>query len=162
LRFFPFIVLTLFGALTSVSGAETSNTVPAYSKSFDPKRDPFVDGENALQYARHSKRRVLIELGGDWCTYCLQLDSFIATSRIVKDMLHKNFVVLKINVSDENDNKEFRKGLPRTFGFPHIFIADSDGSILYSKDTTQLREEGQYSQARFVEFLQEWRTPTEQ
>ena len=147
--------------LTSVSVAETSSTVPEYSKSFDPTRDPFVDGENALQYARQSNRRVLIELGGDWCSYCTRLDRFIATSHVVKDMLHKNFVVLKINVSDKNDNKEFRKGLPRTFGYPHIFIADKDGSILYSKDTTQLLEKGQYSQARFIEFLRQWRTPTD-
>ncbi len=112
-----------------------------------------------MQYARQSNRRVLIELGGDWCSYCIRLDRFIAATRVVKDMLHKNFVVLKINVSDDNDNSEFRKGLPSTFGFPHIFIADKDGSILYSKDTTQLLQDGQYSQVLFMEFLQQWRTP---
>ncbi len=88
----------------------------------------------------------------------MKLDRFIATTPAVKELLYRNFVVLKINVSDENDNREFRQGLPVTFGYPHIFIADSKGSILYSKDTTQLLEQGSYSAARFIEFLRQWAT----
>jgi thioredoxin-related protein len=155
----PFIiVLALIGMLISANAAVATTTIPDYSKSYDPARDPFIDGKNALQYAQQSNRRVLIELGGNWCAHCMKLDRFIATTPAVKELLYRNFVVLKINVSDENDNREFRQGLPATFGYPHIFIADSKGSILYSKDTTQLLEQGSYSAARFIEFLRQWAT----
>lgn len=73
--------------------------------------------------------------------------------------MYRKFVVLKVNVSDENDNRAFRQGLPLTHGYPHIFVADSQGNILHSKDTTQLLVNGEYSRARFIEFLQRWGTP---
>ncbi len=155
------IALLLLSVLVTASKADVDDTLPAYSLSYDPARDPFTDGKRALQYAKQSKRRVLIELGGDWCTYCRKLDRFIAATDAVKDVLYRKFVVLKINVSEENDNKEFRDGLPRTFGFPHIFVADSDGNILYSKDTTQLLEQGRYSPDKFIEFLQQWAPPVD-
>jgi len=130
--------------------------IPEYSKAYDPARDPFKDGNNALQFAVQTDRRVLIEVGGAWCPYCLNLDRFIAETPIVRDTLYKNFVVLKINVSEKNENREFLAGLPRTWGYPHIFIADSDGTILHSKDTVQLLHEGRYSPEKFVTYLNFW------
>ena len=71
--------------------------------------------------------------------------------------LYDNFVVLKVNVSDENDNHEFLSTFPKTLGYPHFFVSGSDGAVLYSKDTTELLEDGQYSERRFLDFIERWR-----
>lgn len=130
--------------------------IPEYSKAYDPSRDPFADGKEALQYAQQTNRRVLIEVGGDWCSYCKILDYFINNNATIKNSLYERFVVLKVNISDENDNKAFISGLPKTFGYPHIFITENDGTVILSKDTAQLLQNGKYSEQRFIDFLDKW------
>ena len=139
------------------SAIADSELIPDYSRSYDPKRDPFVDGRKAIRNAHVTKRRILIELGGNWCAWCKKMDRFINENKKVKKKLYESFVVLKVNVSDENDNREFLSSFPRTLGYPHFFVSERDGSVLYSKDTAELLENGEYSEKRFLEFIERWR-----
>mgnify|MGYP000486279140 CR=1 FL=1 len=143
--------------LIATSAAADNKLIPDYSQHYDPKRDPFADGREAIVNAQATQRRILIELGGNWCAWCKKMDRFISENKIVKTKLYENFVVLKVNVSDENDNHEFLSTFPQTFGYPHFFVTESDGSVLYSKDTVELLESGQYSEQRFLEFIERWR-----
>src|SRR5216117_1030443 len=47
---------------------------------FDPARDPARDLDTALQMARATRRRVLAEVGGEWCTWCHIMDRFFAAN----------------------------------------------------------------------------------
>jgi thiol:disulfide interchange protein len=143
--------------LIATSAAADSELIPDYSLHYDPKRDPFQDGRDAITNAQATQRRILIELGGNWCAWCKKLDRFIENNKIVKKKLYENFVVLKVNVSDENDNHEFLSAFPETFGYPHFFVAKNGGSVLHSKNTAELLENGQYSEQRLLEFIERWR-----
>ncbi len=134
----------------------TRVSLPDYSKIYDPERDPFEDGNNALQNAKETQRRVLIEVGGDWCTWCHILEDFISATPAVYTQIHDNFVVLKVNVSDANENESFLNSLPKITGYPHLFITEDDGSIIYSGNIVQLLENGKYSREHFNHFLDEW------
>ena len=140
-----------------VSAIADSKLIPDYSRIYDPQRDPFADGRKAIINAQETKRRILIELGGNWCAWCKKMDRFINGNKKIKKKLYENFVVLKVNVSDENDNHEFLSSFPRTLGYPHFFVSGRDGSVLYSKDTAELLENGEYSEKRFLEFIERWR-----
>lgn len=159
MRSWLFLLIFLL-PITTLSGDDadyfTRVSLPDYSKLYDPDRDPFEDGNNVLQNAKETQRRVLIEVGGDWCPPCHKLEHFITNTPTVYKQLHDNFVLLKVNFSDANENKPFLDGLPKTFGYPHIFITENDGSIIYSGDTVQLLENGKYSKERFNHFLDEW------
>ncbi|HID49486.1 MAG TPA: DUF255 domain-containing protein, partial [Chromatiales bacterium] len=113
----------------------------------------------ALQLARHTGRRVLIEVGGDWCSWCRVLDRFLAEHKTLREKLDRHFVVLKVNVSDENDNAEFMAGLPRPLGYPHLYVSDPEGRILFSKDSGELLVNGRYSVQRFNDFIDRWKRP---
>lgn len=130
--------------------------IPEYSRVYDPARDPFQDGRDALALARTTDRLVMIEVGGDWCVWCHVLDAFIKENKTVYDTLYTNYVVLKVNVSDENDNKEFLSGLPKSSGYPHLFITTNDGAVIYSTDTTRLLMDGEYVPDRVITFLEHW------
>ncbi len=155
-------LLLLFFILPVVAQSGDDNnyvplaSLPDYSRSYDPERDPFVDGNHALQNAKETQRRVLIEVGGDWCSWCYILDEFISTTPSVYKQLHDNFVVLKVNYSDANENESFLKGLPVITAYPHVFITESDGSIVYSGNIVKLLDKGKYSKKRFDNFLEQW------
>jgi hypothetical protein len=84
------------------------------------------------------------------------MDRFIKEHPNVESRLHQTFVVLKVNISDVNDNSEFMAAFPPAKGYPHMYITDSSGSILFSQDTAEFRENKQYSEQRFMSFFDRW------
>lgn len=157
--------LLLFFCVLSANSIAFANTqtdklpLPAYSIKYDPGRDAFEDGRAAIQLAKSTQRYVLIELGGDWCKWCHVMDKFFDDNPDIKAKLHETFVILKINVSDANDNAKFLAAFPKPLGYPHMYIADNNGSILFSKDTADFLSEGQYSRQRFTDFFEQWKLP---
>jgi thiol:disulfide interchange protein len=145
-------LLLFFGLLQTVFAAQ----LPEYSLKYDPKRDAFQDGRDAIQLAKSSNRRILIEIGGDWCKWCHVLDRFLNENPEIKKQLHQTFVFLKVNVSDENDNANFLKVFPAPLGYPHMYVTEKNGTLLLSKDTAQFFVNGKYSVDRFKAFFNKW------
>lgn len=153
------IMLTLLLGTNYLCLAAEQNPflVPEYSLEYNTNSDPSVDGINALLYAKQTDRRVLIEVGGNWCQWCHILDEFINEHPQVKTSLTSKFVVLKVNVSDENKNEEFMSDMPPVDGYPHIYITDTKGSIKFSGDLSSLLKRGKFSEDLFLEFLDRWK-----
>jgi len=147
--------LILFVCLFSLQPA-LAEQLPEYSLKYDPKRDAFQDGRDAIQLAQKTNRRILIELGGDWCKWCHILDRFLNKNPDIKKELHQTFVFLKVNVSDENYNDEFLKVFPRPLGYPHMYVTEKDGNLLLSKDTADFFENKKYSAKKFKVFFKKW------
>lgn len=143
-------------AATPVAAVQYAN-LPAYSRVYDPARDPFTDGRAAIKNAKATKRRILIEVGGNWCSWCHRLDRFIRTNKDIERKLHETFVILKVNISDKNDNHEFMSSLAKPLGYPHMYIAESDGRVVYSQDTAEFLYQGKYSKQYFLDFLEKWK-----
>ncbi len=129
--------------------------VPAY----DPQRDPAQDLAQVLTQTRTSGKRILIEVGGDWCTWCHALDRYIHDNEAVSEALRANFVVLKVNYSEENTNESFLSQYPEIPGYPHIFVLESTGELLHSQNTGDLEEGKSYSNEAFLSFLNKWSPP---
>lgn len=131
-------------------------SLPEYSLRYDPQRDPFQDGRDAIKLADATHRRVLIEVGGDWCSWCHILDRFLEQNPDIKQKMHQTFVMLKVNVSDSNDNSQFLAAFPKPLGYPHMYIAEKNGNILLSKDTADFLSKGKYSRQLFLDFFSQW------
>ena len=147
-----FLILVMTLALP----AQATDSLPEFSLKYDPSRDPFKDGVEAIKLAKQSNRRVLIEVGGEWCKWCHILDDFLDSNADIKDRLHKTFVMLKVNVSDANDNQRFLKSFPSPLGYPHMYVTEKNGDILWSKDTADFLVKGQYSRQQFSRFFDRW------
>ena len=135
----------------------TSKQLPDYSLNYDPARNPVEDGIKALALAKQTNRHVLIEVGGDWCAWCHRLDNFLHSQPTLKQDFFNTFVLLKVNVSEENDNKDFLKVFPPANGYPHMYVTDATGKILESKDTADFLENKRYSVKKFYEFINKWK-----
>lgn len=123
---------------------------------YDPARDPFADLEAAKAEAQRSGRNILLDIGGDWCSWCHILDDFIGDNQDIADALRQNYVVVKINVSEENENQAFMAQYPAVAGYPHFYILDSQGSLLQSQNTAELEQGSSYNHDVFLGFLHTW------
>ena len=152
-----FVLLLSFIIGSSVSNADSYSQQPIYSQKYDPKRNPFDDGRAALKLAEESKRRVMIEIGGEWCVYCHIFDRFIKSDDEIAKRFFETFVLLKVNYSDENTNKEFLSNFKGINGYPFIFITESNGKVIYANDMREMTIKGKPSKGKMLSFLQRWK-----
>ncbi|NIM47777.1 MAG: DUF255 domain-containing protein [Gemmatimonadales bacterium] len=123
---------------------------------YDPSRDPSKDLSRAIERAEAEGKRIIIEVGGQWCSWCHILDAFVRENKVVARKLRDSFVVLKVNFSSENRNREFLSRYPRAQGYPHIYVLESDGSFLHSQPTVALELGRSYSEVAVISFLDKW------
>ena len=124
---------------------------------FDPARNAEEDLKNAIEMADSLNKRILLDVGGEWCSWCHLLDYFFLSNRDIHDLLHQTYVVVKINFSEENKNEKFLSGYPKIPGFPHIFILEKNGKLLHSQNTGELESGRGYSRERIIEMLDKWK-----
>lgn len=123
---------------------------------FDPKRDAAKDLATALTRAKADGKRVIVDVGGEWCSWCHVLDRFFASHADLDALRSARYVWLKVNYSKENENRAFLSRWPKVAGFPHLFVLDADGTLLHSQDTGELEQGGSYDAAKVRAFLERW------
>ena len=126
---------------------------------YDPARNAEQDIRDAVAEAKREGKRVLLEVGGEWCIWCHIMDDFFEKHPDVLALREKNFVMLKINFSEENKNEQVLSRYPTVKGYPHIFVLDRSGKLLHSQDTGQLEEGKSYNLDKFMTFLKAWSPP---
>lgn len=123
---------------------------------YDPARDAAKDIDAAVLEAARSGRRVLLEVGGEWCIWCHRLDAFWEEYPDIAELLDANYVMVKVNFSPDNENKEVLSRYPEIPGYPHFFVLDADGSLLHSQDTGKLETGDRHDPEKVLAFLEEW------
>jgi len=123
---------------------------------FDPARDAAGDVAKAVSLAKAQDKRVIVDVGGEWCSWCHLLDGFIASNDDVKSLVGSRYVLVKVNYSKENKNDALLSRWPKVAGYPHLFVLDADGKLLHSQDTGELEGGKSYDKAKFVAFLRRW------
>jgi thiol:disulfide interchange protein len=127
---------------------------------YDPGRDPAEDLKQAISIAQQENKRIMLELGGDWCIWCKYMDTFYQTHNDILQYRADHYVLMKVNVSPENMNERFLSQYPAAAGYPHIYILESDGTFLHSQNTEDLENgKDSYVPEVFLAFLQKWALP---
>ena len=137
-------------------GATPNPSSPIAAPKFDPSRDSVDDLRQAIADAQRTHRRILLDVGGEWCSWCHTLDRFFAAHADLMALRDQSFVWLKVNWSPENQNKAFLSRYPAISGYPHLFVLDQDGTLLHSQDTSVLEEGRSYNLDRMTGFLKKW------
>lgn len=123
---------------------------------FDPGRDPSKDLEVAIEIARKSGKNILMDVGGAWCSWCGIMEKWLKDNPDVNTYLQDNFVLLKVNFSEENRNEKFLSRFPERPGHPHFYVFSSDGRLLLSQETEHLEKGKSYNKKKFMGFLEKW------
>jgi thiol:disulfide interchange protein len=123
---------------------------------FDPKRDPAADVAQAVATAKDERKRVLVDVGGEWCSWCHIMDRFFENDAEARALRDRGFVLVKVNYSKENTNAAFLARWPKIEGYPHLFVLGPDGTLLHSQDTGELEAGKGYDRAKVLAFLRAW------
>ena len=148
-----FLVFTFVLIASNPVFAQASDT----TVGFDPSRNPFDDLKVAVDSASASNKRIILDVGGEWCIWCHRIDAFMHNTEEIKSILEESFIVVKINFSKENKNEKFLSQYPAIEGYPHFFVLESDGKLLHSQNTGDLEKDKDYDKDKFLEFLNKWK-----
>lgn len=161
------VFLIVGGLVAFVHPAEGQNksggaslTLPYVVDDYDPSRDPTADLAAAIQIATEHNKRILLQVGGQWCGWCKLLDKYIQDHPTIHSLLVEDFLIVKVNYGRDNRNPGFLGQYPQIHGYPHIFVLESDGTFLHSQDTAVLEEGDTYNENAILRFLREWLPPT--
>jgi thioredoxin-related protein len=139
-----------------LTAAGPSSLPPA---GYDPSRDPAADLKTAVAQAQKEHKRILLEVGGEWCPYCRLLNKTIHEDRQLLSRLESNFIVLKVNFSAEVKNEAFLSQYPKIPSYPHLFVLDADGKLLLSQTPDDFMKDDKYVPDRVLAFVEKWGPP---
>jgi len=102
-----FVALAWFALAGSLANAAD---LPA---KFDPLRDGAADVAYATSLAKQQGKRVIVDVGGEWCVWCHIMDRFIAANPEIRALIDTHYIWLKVNFSKENENAALLGRWPR-------------------------------------------------
>jgi len=150
-------IVLVCASLIAVSQEKPVDTTAAPQReAFDPSRDAEKDIRDAVVQATGTGRRILLDVGGEWCIWCKRLDAFYVSHPGAAELMHKSFVVVKVNYSKENKNEKVLSRYPKIPGYPHLFVLEANGKLVHSQDTGLLEEGKGYSEEKIMTFLERW------
>lgn len=127
-------------------------------KIYQPESDARHDLQLAIQQAGQENKHVLVQVGGNWCPWCIRLHGFFKAESVIDSIIRADYVPVKINFSKENKNPEVMAllGFPQRFGFPVLLILDGQGNRLHTQDTGCLELDKGYDTEKVRRFLLGW------
>jgi len=149
----------------SVSAKNAKKSPPAPAKpisTYDASRDPAKDLQEAIALATKTKKKILLEVGGDWSVYCNMMDQTFDSHPKLRKLLDADYVTLKVNYSKENPNEAFLSHYPKIPDYPHFFVLDSKGAFLCSQPTHKFEHGRSYNVSKIESFLKNAGQPPRQ
>ena len=109
-------------------------------KIYDPAADAKAELAAAVVKAKAENKQVLIQVGGNWCPWCIRLHGFFHSNAQADSIIKADYVFMLINYSPENKNPEILASLgnPQRFGFPVLLVVDQNGQRIHTQDTGYL------------------------
>jgi thioredoxin-related protein len=153
MRLRNFLIILLIFSLNTIAFAQADD-----KKVYDATANAAYDIAAAIRKAKAENKHVLLQAGGNWCSWCIEFNKFSHADGQIDSLLDRCFVVYHLNYSKENTNKAvFAKyGYPQRFGFPVFIILDTSGNLIHIQDSEYLEQGRSYNKQKVFEFLLQW------
>ena len=132
---------------------------------YDQTATPDVVGarlDAAFAQAAPTGKRVIVDLGGNWCSWCRALAGVMALPE-VKPFVDANFVVVPVDVTsaeghiDLNAQVLKRFNITKVEGVPWLVVADAQGHVLASTDA--VTDDAHHTPQQMVDWLAQYAKP---
>lgn len=145
--------------LTSLTILFSGTILAQEKKVYNPDLDAGKQIEQAVAKAKANDKHVLLQIGGNWCSWCIMLHNFYNSEAQVDSILKTDYVLEYVNFSKENKNLDVleKLGFPQRFGFPVLVILDAEGNRIHTQNSVYLEEGRGYNKKRVIDFLNAWK-----
>lgn len=128
---------------------------------YDTKADGEKQIAEALVRAKRDNTRVLLQFGGNWCSWCHRMHDLLTTNEeIANTILYEyELVLVDVTKTDGVENNEAvvdRYGRPTKLGLPVWVILDAEGGQLTTIDTGTLEIGEGYDVPKVLATLKQW------
>ena len=127
-------------------------------KIYNPDADAIADIAAAVKQATEEGKHVFLQIGGNWCSWCIKYHNFINSDEEIKNYVDENFIVLKVNYDEKNKNEAIlaELGYPQRFGFPVFVILNGKGERIHTQNSAYLEKDSGYDRDRVFQFYKHW------
>lgn len=152
--------LLLIAVAVVTIGMAAQNPLP---KVYDEHVDPMAQIDKTLAKAAKEKKNVIVQLGGNWCVWCLRFADFITKDAQIDAVIKQNYEYIHVNTP--------RRGTPQAkaaeplhkrlnnagrFGYPVLVVLSPDGKVLHIQDSSFLESGKSYDTSKVLRFLNNW------
>ncbi len=125
---------------------------------YNPNADAGAEIKAAAAKAKAEGKHVLLQIGGNWCSWCIRFHKFIHEDIQIDSLLKADYIFQLVNYSKENKNPDVlaQLGYPQRFGFPVLIVLDGNGNRLHTQNSAYLEKEKSYDKEKVMEFLTHW------
>lgn len=148
-----FLVITM-----GIGMASFAQTATESIKIYNPSANAQADLDAAVAKAKTANKHVFVQVGGNWCPWCISFHNLVEETPELKSYITTNFETVKVNYSKENKNEAVLKNLknPGRFGFPVFLILDGNGEVIHIQNSAYLEEGKGHSVKKVTDFLKNW------
>ena len=128
---------------------------------YDSSLDGVKQLDEAIEKLQGRDRLILVQVGGDWCKWCMRLNQTISEDPELLKALDEQFEWVHIYYGKENKNAEAMKRLdnPTDLGFPVFVLLDNQGNVLRKISTEGFEAGDGYDKAKLLHFIKTHETP---
>ncbi|HEY5288458.1 MAG TPA: thioredoxin family protein [Caulobacteraceae bacterium] len=132
---------------------------------YDEKASPVEVGaqiDAAFARARATGKRVIIDFGGNWCSWCRLLAATMDLPE-ARPFIAAHFEVVEVDASlkgktDHNQRIVHRFGLTQIARYPWLIVAEPDGKVLAS--SYAVTDEFHHTPQSMIDWIAQWAKPT--
>ena len=88
------VFLAIVLALTHL-GMNAQTSLP---KVYNENIDPIKQIEQAVSKASNNQKNIIVQLGGNWCIWCLRFADFISKDADIKSTIDKSYEYIHVNI----------------------------------------------------------------
>ena len=132
------------------------------ARPYNENQDLRADLKKAIGLAKNQQKHVLVQMGGNWCPWCLRFHKMALETPAIDSVLKSAYIYMLATVPQDKKKRDyelFREyGYPNRFGYPVFLILDGDGKLLHIQDSGILEHctEKGYDTTKVVRFLKLW------
>ena len=137
----------------------TTAELPVVTRTpYDEAANGDKDVAAAFARARRSGKRVLIDLGGNWCGDCVVLANIMALPD-VKRFVTAHYEVVSVDIGRENKNLQIpaRFGVDLKGGVPTVLVVEPNGKTLVDAGHIAALEDARHMTPQGIaDWLAQW------
>lgn len=149
------VAASQMGGGNQMSGGNQGGESPR-DNWYNPSLDGNQQIDEAIAKVRGSNKMILVQVGGNWCPWCIKFANMIVTDGELLNAMRQNFEWVHLNTGEGNENQAALQRLrnPEQHGFPVFVLLDSEGNYVNTYPSDTFAGGDGFDRSKVLSFLQ--------